>query len=139
MGGHLTAHLVDRQLHTQGILGVILEQRVGVGGTVALFVGRVGEGRRGGTHDVSAAGGGGDEHPVAEQLRYQLHEDVPMAVDGTGLVALGAADHDAVGAALHHVDIHIGISLLAGGLGTVALGVGHGQGTYRQSTALCCP
>ena len=40
-------------------------------------------------------------------------------------MALGTADHDAVGTALHNMDVHVGISLLAGGLGTVALGVGH--------------
>ena len=50
-------------------------------------------------------------------------------------MALSAADHDAVRAALHHVDIHIGISLLAGSLGPVALGVGHGA-VHRQVVVL---
>lgn len=54
------------------------------------------------------------------------HEDVPVAVDGAGLVAFRAADHNAVVAAFHHVDVHIRVGLLMGCLGAVALGVGHG-------------
>ena len=41
-------------------------------------------------------------------------------------MALGTADHDAVSAALHNVDEHVGIGLVMGSLGAVALGVGHG-------------
>ena len=60
---------------------------------------------------------------------------MPVGVDGAGLVALGAADHDAVGAALHHVDVHIGIGLLMGSLAAVALGVGH-SAVHRQVVVL---
>ena len=41
-------------------------------------------------------------------------------------MALGTADHNAVGAPLHDMHVHVGISLLAGSLGPVTLGVGHG-------------
>ena len=79
-------------------------------------------------HALGVGGAGEGDSPVLISLTHGDggHEDVPMAVDGAGLVALGAADHDAVGAALHDMDIHVGISLLAGRLGAVTLGVGHG-------------
>jgi len=63
------------------------------------------------------------------------HENVPVAVEGAGLVALCAADHDAAGAALHHMDVHIRVGLVMGGLGAVALGVGHGP-VHRQVVIL---
>ena len=47
-------------------------------------------------------------------------------VDDAGLMGFGAADHHAVGTAFHHVEEEIRIGLLMRGLGTVALGVGHG-------------
>ena len=50
-------------------------------------------------------------------------------------MALGAADHDAVGPALHHMHIHVRVRLLAGGLGPVSLGVGHGA-VHRQVIVL---
>ena len=39
------------------------------------------------------------------------------------------------GAALHHMDVHVRVRLLAGGLGPVALGVGHGA-VHRQVVVL---
>ena len=41
-------------------------------------------------------------------------------------MSLGAADHDAVGAAFHHMEEQIGVLLLMGALERVALDVGHG-------------
>ena len=78
-------------------------------------------------HTLGVGGAGKADSPILIGLTHGDggHEDVPVGVDGAGLVALCAADHDAVGTALHNMDVHIGISLLAGGLGTVALGVGH--------------
>ena len=79
-------------------------------------------------HALGVGGAGEGDGPVLIRLAHGDggHEDVPVAVDGAGLVALGAADHDAVGAALHHVDVHVRVRLSAGGLGAVALGVRHG-------------
>ena len=63
------------------------------------------------------------------------HEDMPVGVDGAGLVAFRTADHNAAGAALHHMDVHIRVGLVMGGLGAVALGVGHGT-VHRQVVVL---
>ncbi|MPM38425.1 hypothetical protein SDC9_85054 [bioreactor metagenome] len=74
-------------------------------------------------------GGAGEGHGPVLVFRAHGdggHEDVPVGVDGAGLVDLGAADHDAVVPALHHVEVHIRVSLQVGSLGPVALGVGHG-------------
>ena len=54
------------------------------------------------------------------------HDDDLVGVEDAGLVGLGAPDHDAVGAALHHVEEQVGVVLGVGGLGAVALHVGHG-------------
>ena len=54
------------------------------------------------------------------------HDDDLVGVDDAGLMGFGAADHHAVGTAFHHVEEEIRIGLLMRGLGTVALGVGHG-------------
>ena len=79
-------------------------------------------------HTLGVGGAGEGDGPVLVSLTHGDggHEDVPVRVDGAGLVALGAADHDAVLAALDDMDIHVGVGLLAGSLGAVALGVGHG-------------
>ena len=79
-------------------------------------------------HALGVSGAGEGNGPVLISLTHRDggHEDVPVRVDGAGLVALGAADHDAVLTALDDMDIHVGIGLLAGSLGAVALGVGHG-------------
>ena len=79
-------------------------------------------------HTLGVGGASEGNSPILVSLAHGDGgpEDVPVRVDGTGLVALGAADHDTILTALHDMDIHVGISLLAGGLGTVALGVGHG-------------
>lgn len=50
-------------------------------------------------------------------------------------MALGPADHDAVGAALHHMDVHIRVGLVVRGLAAVALGVGH-SAVHRQVVVL---
>ena len=61
------------------------------------------------------------------RITVDLHEDMPVGVDGAGLVALGAAYDDAVGTALYDVDVHVRVDLLVGGLGAVALRVRHDQ------------
>ena len=79
-------------------------------------------------HTLGVGGAGKADSPILIGLTHGDggHEDVPVGVDGAGLVALGAADHNAVGAALHHMNEHIGVGLIVGGLGAVTLGVGHG-------------
>ena len=79
-------------------------------------------------HALGIRGAGKADRPVLVRLTHGDggHEDVPVGVDGAGLVALGTADHDAVGTTLHNVDVHVGIGLVMGSLGAVALGVGHG-------------
>ncbi|CAN4045420.1 DNA topoisomerase IA, partial [Dysosmobacter welbionis] len=88
-------------------------------------------------HALGVCRAGEAHRPVLVRLAHGDggHEDVPVAVDGAGLVALGAADHDAVSAALHHMHVHVRVRLLAGGLGPVALGVGHGA-VHRQVVVL---
>ena len=54
------------------------------------------------------------------------HKDVPVGVDGAGLVGLGASYDDAVFPDFLDVHVDVGIGLLAGALGAVTLGVGHG-------------
>ena len=63
-------------------LGVVLEQRVGPGRPAAVAVGSVGRGGQVAAVDRRAAGGVGDQRPVAEQLGQQL--------DVGGLAAAGA-------------------------------------------------
>ena len=58
------------------------------------------------------------------------HDDHFVGVDDTGLVCLCAANNNAVGAALHHMQVHVGVRLCVGGQRTVALGVGH-RAIYR--------
>ena len=101
------AHVDAALLHLAGIAGLAAVDHV-----QPLGVGGAGEGH--GVIPVRLAHGDGG------------HEDVPVAVDGAGLVAFRAADHNAVVAAFHHVDVHIRVGLLMGCLGAVALGVGHG-------------
>ena len=88
-------------------------------------------------HALGVCRAGEAHRPVLVRLAHGDggHKDVPVAVDGAGLVALGAADHDAVSAALHHMHVHVRVRLLAGGLGPVALGVGHGA-VHRQVVVL---
>src|SRR5699024_7603548 len=59
------------------------------------------------------------------------HDEHPVGVDHAGHVGLGTADHDAVFPLLHHVDVHIGVLLLAGTQAAVALHVGHGAGHHQ--------
>ena len=54
------------------------------------------------------------------------HHDDLVGIQDAGLVRLGAADHDAVGTALHHMQEQIGILLSVRCLTAVALGIGHG-------------
>ena len=63
------------------------------------------------------------------------HDDDLVAVDDAGLVGLGAAHHHAVLPALHHPQEQVGVGLGVGGLGAVALGVGHGP-VHRQVVLL---
>ena len=47
------------------------------------------------------------------------HDDDLVGVEDAGLMGLGAAHHDAVAPALHHMEEQIGVLLLVGGLGAV--------------------
>ena len=80
--GQLGAALVDGQVHAEAELGVVFKQAVCPGGAVTFIVHCIGY-RGGGTAvDGAAAGGVGDDHPVAEQLGRKLHVG--------GLAAAGA-------------------------------------------------
>ena len=73
-------------------------------------------------------GGAGKRHGIVPVLLAHGdggHEDVPVGVDGPRLVALRAADDDAIVAAFHDMHEHVGVGLRVGSLGAVALGVGH--------------
>ena len=110
--------LLAAELGVAHIDGGVLLQFTGVAGLTAVDH----------VHALGVGGAGEGDSPVLVSLTHGDggHEDVPVGVDGAGLVALGAADHDAIGAALHDMDVHVGVRLLAGRLGAVALGVGHG-------------
>ena len=110
------AHVDAALLHLAGVAGLAAVDHV-----QALGVGGAGEGH--GVVPVGLAHGDGG------------HEDMPVGVDGAGLVAFRAADHDTVVPALHHMDVHIRVGLLVGCLGAVALGVGHGA-VHRQVVVL---
>ena len=110
--------LLAAELGVAHVDGGVLLQLPGIAGLTAVDH----------VHALGVGGAGEGNCPVLVRLTHGDggHEDVPVGVDGAGLVALGTADHDAVRAALHHVDVHVRVSLLAGGLGPVALGIGHG-------------
>ena len=61
--------LVGGEAHAETELGIVLEQRIVPGRPPALGVGRVRRGRQVATVDRRTAGGIGDQHAVAEQLR----------------------------------------------------------------------
>ena len=118
---HVVQHhqgLLAAELGVAHIDGGVLLQLAGVAGLTAIDH----------VHALGVGGAGEGDGPVLISLTHGDggHEDVPVGVDGAGLVALGTADHDAVGTALHNVDVHIGIGLVVGSLGAVTLGVGHG-------------
>ena len=118
---HMVQHhqgLLAAELGVAHIDGGVLLQLAGVAGLTAVDH----------VHALGVGGAGEAHRPVLIRLTHGDggHEDVPVGVDGAGLMALGAADHDAVSAALHHMHVHVGIGLIVGGLGAVALGVGHG-------------
>ena len=74
--------LVDRQPHAEAELGVVLEERVVPGRPAPVARLGVGRGREVAAVDGRAAGGVGDEGPVAEELGEEL--------DVRGLAAAGA-------------------------------------------------
>ena len=79
--------------------------------------------------DALGVGGGHEGHRVVGVLGRHGdggHDQDPVGVDGAGLVRLGAAHHDAVGAPLHHAQVQVRVGLPAGGQAAVALEVGHG-------------
>ena len=79
--------------------------------------------------DAGVIGGDGEGHGIVPVFRahgLRGHDEDLMGVKGAGLVHLGAAHHDAVLAAFHHAQEHVGILLGVGREATVALGVGHG-------------
>jgi hypothetical protein len=52
----------------------------------------------------------------------------PVHVGRRGHDGLGARDHDAVAAPLHHVHVGVGVRLLGGAQGSVPFGIGHRDG-----------
>ena len=132
LGGQPVADGVLAQIHAQAVLGVVLKQGVGPGGTLALGGGGVGGGGSRAAPDGGTAGGVGDIHPVAEQLGDET------GVSGLGTAGAGAGElqqrllelaalhghvgHVGLGGDIgHHVVEHV----LLGGL--LLLGH-HGQG-----------
>src|SRR5690349_5124817 len=63
---------VGGEPHAEAELGVVLEQRIAPGGTAAFGVDRVGRGGEIAAVDGGAAGGVGDQHAVAEELRHEF-------------------------------------------------------------------
>ena len=87
LGDQVRADGLITDLHTQTMLGVVLEQGVDPCGAVTgLFVGGVRADRSGTTPDRGAAGGVGDEHLLAEQLGDQA------GVRGLGAASAGAGE-----------------------------------------------
>ncbi len=58
--------------------------------------------------------------------RHRRHDQHHVRIDRAGLMRLGAADHDAVGAPLDHAQVHVLVLLLGRALAAVAFDVGHG-------------
>ncbi len=71
--------------HAEAVLGVILEEGVGPGGTLALLVHGVGVEGSGTTPNGGAAGGVGDDHSLTEQLGQHLDVGgLTAAIAGAG-------------------------------------------------------
>ena len=77
---------------------------------------------------LGVGGAGKGDGPILVRLAHGDggHKDVPVRVDRAGLVDLRAVDDDAVRVTLDHAQEEVGILLVVGSLGAVALGVGHG-------------
>ena len=85
---HAVAHLAGGGGHTETELGVVLEERVGPGGTVAAaVVAAVGGGRSRAAVDGGAARGVGHHHLLAEELGDAL-EVRGLAASGAGTAEL---------------------------------------------------
>jgi len=78
--------LVEGQAHAQAKLGVVFKQRVGPGRAAAFAVGGPGGGGQVAAIDGGTAGGIGNHHAVAKQLRYQAD------VRGLAAAAAGARE-----------------------------------------------
>ena len=72
-GFQLSAILINGQSHAVTVFGIVFKEGVSPGGAAAFFGLGVGDGRERTAVDRGAAGGVGDDHAVAEQLRDQLH------------------------------------------------------------------
>ena len=70
--GELLSSLGGGEEHAVTELGIVLEEAVGPGGAVAVFVHGVGAGRGAAAVDGGAARGVRDQHPVAEELGNEL-------------------------------------------------------------------
>ena len=110
--------LLAAELGVAHVDGGVLFQLTGVAGLAAVDH----------VHTLGVGGTGEADRPVLIRLAHGDggHEDVPVGVDGAGLVAFRAAHHDAVRTAFHHVDVHIRVLLFGRRQGPVALGVRHG-------------
>src|SRR5690606_21459583 len=85
-----------------------------------------------GIHGHGAADG---KIRVLSRHRPTRHDQQLVHVGRAGNDGLGAADHDAIAAALLDVHVDIGIGLPTGPLRAVTLGIGHGD-TERQVLVL---
>mgnify|MGYP000296718899 CR=1 FL=1 len=80
LGHQILADLLLADIHTEAVLGVVLEQGVAPCRAVAVLIRAVRGGSAGAAPNGRAAGGVGDVHTVAEELS-----------DETGIAGLGAA------------------------------------------------
>eukprot|EP00906_Rhabdomonas_costata_P005593 RCo008352 len=90
--------------HAKAILGIVLEQAVAPGGTMALLVRGVGGKAGGTTPDGGAPRGVGNDHTLPKQLSQQLHvRGLPAALAGSGELQEGALELRALhGVAVGH-------------------------------------
>ena len=82
----VVADLLLAEVEAEAVLGVILEQGVCPGGTLAFLVDGVRRGRSRAAPDGAAAGSVGDHHVIAEQLSYEA------SIAGLGAACAGAGE-----------------------------------------------
>ena len=109
--GGVLGLLVEGEAHAEAELGVVLEEGVRPGRAAPVAVDGVGRRREVAAVDRRAAGGVGDQHPVAEELRHQLD------VRGLAAAEAGAGELEE---GLHELGaLHVDLQLRPVGLGEV--------------------
>ena len=117
---HLGAALVERQVHAEAELGVILKQAVCPGGAVPFIVDSIGDSGGGTAVDRAAAGSVRDDHSVTEQLGHQLDiGGFAAAGTGAGELKQGLQELAALDGVL--VDLSFKLRELGGKLGVFTL------------------